>query len=370
MVENQQEKGAEEGAKSTRREVLRAVGASGTGVLAIQHGLQGVRAGGDDVKIVTHKSRNTVARTQRVSKQWYDHKTQAKQALNRLRQNLGASPNVLGISTETLDERIDGLRKFGIRVSFDEAEGSLPVASEVNGIPVLTEEIPGFDRACYTGYQEPIKGGNGHTSPSGAATLTCRVYKGGQKFMMGCRHVFVDNDKGNCDGSDITGTKWSQGGDEVGKVVYGYQNHDCTLLDKSTDGNRVFDNSIVDETGYVAGRVTAEGVDYLASSNDTVRKRGRSSCKEQGEVVGTGTIYCNNGNYVGNAVRHTAHIESGDSGGPSYHKISKSNSSDELYMLNINTHSKSITGDDTWGSAAFAMHNKRDISFGGATFSG
>ena len=36
-------------------------------------------------------------------------------------------------------------------------------------------------------------------------------------------------------------------------------------------------------------------------------------------------------------------------------------------MLNIATHSKNVTGDDTWGGACYAMHNKRGISFGGAT---
>jgi hypothetical protein len=356
----------------TRRNVLKAVGSVGASSIALTYGPQSVRAGDDIVKIITHMSGDKIAQTQKVNKQWYDQKERAKKVHERIQRNYGSDSRVLSINIHRLEERIGGLRKFGVRVSFDKEKNTIPLPNEIDGVPITTTQISGFESMCYTGYQDPINGGNGHTSPSAAATLTCRVYKGGNKYMMGCRHVFVDDnrDDDNCNGTDITGKKWSQGGDEVGKVDYAYQNHDCTLLDKSTDGTRVFDNGIVDETGYVAGRVTANGVDHLIANDTTVRKRGRSSCREKGEVIELGTIWCNNGNYVGNAVRSSARIESGDSGGVQYHKIPKSSSSDELYVINITTHSLDDTNDDTWGSAAYAMHNKRDISFGGESFSG
>lgn len=85
IEENKRGEDAKTATSSTRRNVLRAVGASGAGVLAIKHGFRGVRADSDDVEIVTHKSRNKVARTEQVSKKWYNRKNRAKEALNRLR---------------------------------------------------------------------------------------------------------------------------------------------------------------------------------------------------------------------------------------------------------------------------------------------
>ena len=271
---------------SSRRDILKAIGVSGVGAAGIGT-LTPVRAAGDDVKIATHMSGNEVKKTQLVSQRWYTHVQKSNEAAARLRTRFQGIKGVYGICCEVIDDSIGDLRKYGLKLIISKDGISKGIPQKVSEIPVDVERTAGFESMCYTGYKDPINGGNGHQTPYASATLTCRAKKNGRTYMMGCRHAFVNDDRqdNNCNGMDTTHTPWYQGGPEVGEVVFAYQNHDCTLLDKSSDGSRNFNNGIADENGSVVGRVTADGVSYLASNNTTIHKRGRTTCRTNGTIL-------------------------------------------------------------------------------------
>jgi hypothetical protein len=246
------------------------------------------------------------------------------------------------------------------------------IPEEVKGIPVTVERRPRAVPTCYTGYQDPLEGGvaNSCDSTGGKGTLCCRVkdYRNGawRKYILGCRHMFM-SDGNPCTDEDASTRDWWQD-TEAGTVIEGFQHHDCTLLDNSKTSRNI-SNTVIDETGRVAGRVTANGLSCLKSTDETVQKRGRTTCKTAGKIKKIQQeIFCPDGDYIGGVVRSTPQQEAGDSGGPVYYE--KFADPDQLYIVNIATHKPGDGTHDAKGSSANSMHEKQGFWFGGDSYSG
>lgn len=240
------------------------------------------------------------------------------------------------------------------------------ISDSADSVQVVTEETGSFRGGCYTGYKDPLEGGIGCYSEEGYnGTLCCRVKKGGNTYLLTARHLFTGNGT-FCSDDDTVGKTWFQGsGDKAGKVEYAYQNHDAVLLDTSKT-SRSISNTMVDESGTVVGRVTKNGASYLMSNDSTVESRGRNSCDTSGQIVGGDQIIQCWDDYIGNVIESSTTFDDGDSGGPVYYQ--KSNG--DTYVVHTATHYEKPAPGNANGSAAFAMHNKRSMSFGGDTFDG
>lgn len=314
-----------------------------------------------------------VARTREVSREWYNDALRAREVKSELTDTQGSGNEIRSIGVTVLDNRIDGLRSHGVEINLPRSDQNA-VPNEIDGVPIVKRDLGEFEGTCYQGNSENIKGGHGHNwyNTDGDrfnASLCCRVEKNNTKYMMACRHVFIDDgrDNDNCSSEDVTGEYWYKDGDLMGDVEYGYQNHDMTLLRNWSD--KELSDWIVDTSGSISGRVTKDGLDYLASNDVTVHKRGITTCKESGGIESYGnTDFCGNGNYVSGVVNTSIESKDGDSGGPVFHKTSNPYSADDLWIININTH-KPKGESHGRGASANDMHNKRDIIFGDSSYS-
>lgn len=108
-------------------------------------------------------------------------------------------------------------------------------------------------------------------------------------------------------------------------------------------------------------------MDCLKSTGETIHKRGRSSCRESGQINKTHQeMYCGlDSDCVGGVVRSSCYIEASDSGSPVYYKSGSS-----LYLVNIGTARAGDGSHDTMGSSTNSMHQNQNFWFGGDPYSG
>lgn len=346
----------------SRRSVLRATSSLG----ALSLGTLPVGARGSKEKIVTLMEGDEVAEKRWVSRQWYQHLEHVRRVKNKFAESVLQNPRVRTVGIIPVDKKYGTLRGFGIKVKTDEKASATGIPDSVETVPVFTEKSGPFQDGCYTGYKSILEGGIGCNTEEGYdGTLCCRATKGGNTYLLTTRHVFTGNGT-FCSDDNTVGKTWFQGdGDKAGKVEYAYQNHDAVLLDTSATSRSVED-TIIDENGTVVGRVTKDGADYLMSNNSTVHSRGRTSCDTSGQIVGGDQIIQCYDDYIGNVIESSTTFDDGDSGGPVYYQ--KSNG--DVYIVHIATHYNGSPPGNAHGSAAFAMHNKRNISFGGDAFTG
>lgn len=386
----------------SRRQTLAAV--TGTAV----SGLAGVPTtvvgdSGRRKQITTLASGDESHKTVSVSKRWYQHKEQAirvKEALSR--QYLGQD-GIHSVSIESDGKSVGNLRGKRVLVAADPKNGGAgldSVPSSVEGVPVRTverrrPEPTGSD--CYTGAADDSDG-NGKkeyyggmsfeglenltdpdksTSTVQSATLCCRVYKDGTKYMLTARHPISG---GPCDDTDITNDNygWGRtGGDsqveQRGNVSYAYKKFDAALLDLRFPNYDEFVYDITAESsGGIIGRVTGDGIDYLQSaSGASVRKRGRNTCETIGvlEEVKSDEWYCNGLLIEENQIVSSLDQKERDSGGPVYRHIDDGSKPDDLYLLHIATRSTPSNG-YAKGTSANAMNNQENITFGGNPYNG
>lgn len=350
--------------QTSRRKVLQAVGTSTFGVGSIAIGTRSVAAERDRVEIVTLMERDRVAERKTVDAKWYEQTLRARESAKKLADRFKRTPGIRGVGIETGASEIGKMRTQTPKVYIDAGGTSASIPERINGLEVQREVIEGRKETAEPQGGESLQ--SGVTGESG--TLTCRAFKNGVKYMMSCRHMFIDSsrERRNCENTDTTGSTWSYGGTDIGTVSYQFQNHDCVLLNDSKKTDTIFENTIFNDSGIVAGRVTQDGLSYLASSNTTVNKRGIAT----GSTTGTVESYDNkidckdplDYDYVGRTVRTTAKQEVGDSGGPIYWTKSRPDSYDKHYLVAIATFA--WDDGDSEGSAAYWMNQNNGISFG------
>jgi hypothetical protein len=383
----------------SRRQTLAAV----TG--ATVSGLAGVPAtvvgdSGRRKQITTLASGDESHKTVSVSKRWYQHKEQAirvKEALSR--QYLGRD-GIHSVSIESGGKSVGNLRGKRVLVAADPKNGGAGLDSvprSVEGIPVRTVERqrPEPTGDCYTGAADDSDG-NGKkeyyggmsfeglenltdpdksTSTVQSATLCCRVYKDGTKYMLTSRHPISG---GPCQDVDITSDNygWGRTGgnsqvEQLGNVSYAYKKFDAALLDLRFPNYDEFVYDITAESsGGIIGRVTGEGIDYLQSaSGASVRKRGQNTCETIGvlEETKSDLWYCDF--FEQDQIISSVNQKNRDSGGPVYRHIDDGSNPDDLYLLHIASRSTD-QNDYAQGTSANAMNKQENITFGGNPYNG
>jgi len=111
---------------------------------------------------------------------------------------------------------------------------------------------------------------------------TARVDYGGNLYLMGARHLWVDdpNVQDSCSTQDPTGENAYQSDDYYGHVKHHFQDYDAALTNIEADDQEGqpqrdgFTDTIVDENGYIEGYVDSNGIDDMMANNLEVRKRG------------------------------------------------------------------------------------------------
>jgi len=110
---------------------------------------------------------------------------------------------------------------------------------------------------------------------------TARVDYGGNLYLMGARHLWVDdpNVQDSCSTQDPTGENAYQSDDYYGHVKHHFQDYDAALTNIEADDQEGqpqrdgFTDTIVDENGYIEGYVDSNGIDDMMANNLEVRKR-------------------------------------------------------------------------------------------------
>lgn len=354
----------------SRRKVLKTAGAGGG--IAAGISLLPAQVGATERvrKIPVLATGDTVRRTESVDKDWYDHISRAREALETNGEDIMEKEGVHSAGIARREARIGGLRKQQIKIHI--TPGKNPeIPEEYNQIPTAKahENRPQDTVSnCYTSKEDPVPGGiEKAVTNNGNASVCCRGFKNGNKYMIADYHSFT-SDGDRCTSEDVEGRVWGQPdlSDEVGEVAYGYQNNDMALLDTSRS-TRTISDTIVDESGTVVGRVTSDGLSYLKSNDIYLRKRGVNTCAETGRILETGILLgCSfSYDYTDDVVRSEPTQKPGDSGGPVYYlEPSTSN----IYLAHIATQSNGSS--ETLGASANSMYNERGVTFGGNPYSG
>jgi hypothetical protein len=249
------------------------------------------------------------------------------------------------------------------------------IPEKVNGIPVQTKHrLPYQDGGCnhsdtcYESDYDPISGGVRIGSDYTWGSACCRVEKDGSEYLMGARHVFIDdsNTQDSCSSNSADGESAYQNGDYYGFVSEEFPKYDAVLtkLDSAYGNRDSIGGYIVDQQGSVEGHVTKDGVDAMIAddNSESVEKRGVTHCANTGQVESRETNYCSNINKKG-LIRSTNDFGDGDSGGPVY-DVNTVNLDKHLYIVNIATQYPSSDCNNGYGSAAYAMNNEYGVTFG------
>lgn len=378
----------------SRRDILRSSGvAAGISGISI-----GIGMGSDDsIKIVTGKREDTPTTTNIVSEEWYDHVQHVREIQSELKMEYYDNNRVESVRRTTTDSKIGGLNGMGITIGVtgDRVFGQ-DIPDQIESIPIEVEEAPDenevhfddhyHDNSCRTKIVDCIQGGDYISSKYtdnpdddcsdgwGKLSITSTVYKGGTEYVMTSAHGFVDDF--SC-GTDITGESAYQGHKcnsssyEIGEVDHYDYSYDWALVNKDNlPSGKSSSSSVVGEYARIQGHVTEDGIDYLASSNETVYNYGRRTCKTEGKVLGIGDYSrCYSEEYVG----VTANAAGGDSGSPHYRHVSDPQGS---YLEIIGLHTAHETVYDSGGcrciihtkshaSPAFRISNTDNVIFGG-----
>ena len=375
----------------SRRQTLTAVtGATVAGLAGVPTAVVG--DSGREKRITTLATGSQSQETVTVSKRWYQHKERAirvKEALSR--RHLGEG-SVHSVGIETDDRSVGGLRGKRVRVAAapdGDVSALDAVPSAVEGIPVRTVEAERPRRTdCYTSSPDDEDGDGTDEIHGGRAmiglkypgttdeesveggTLCCRVFKGGEKYTLGCRHVISG---GACSEVDVTtGSygwgRFSDSGDTVylGDVAESYPEFDAALLTSRLTYDDI-SPWIVDEPNTdIVGRVTGSGIDALQSGTaGTVYKRGRKTCDTFGAIEEARISYYRGCGwrplFEEGQVRVSADQKQGDSGGPTYIYRGGYDYADGFYVLSIATRSSS---GNAQGTSAQKMYRSAGITFG------
>lgn len=382
----------------SRRKTLSVLGSSG----ALLSGIAGVPDAvvgdsGRKQRITILAQRDEAHETVKVSKKWYAHKDQATKVKNALRNQFLQRNGIHSIGIGHGSQTVGGLEsKKVIVTATPDAPGDVTtdIPSSVKGIPVATQRSQRpVQTDCYTGSSNQgdgdlVKDVHGGMAAYGEiesgttedATLCCRVYKNGTKYMLGCRHM-LNGDP--CAGS-VSDKSWGRIDDSGDPSIYGgveeaHKKLDTALLtlDNPDYYEHLYD--ITEEpSGGIIGRVTSDGIDYLhtdSSTSSIVRKRGRITCDQTGtiEKVRDDLTVCDglasDGFVEENQIVSTTDQKKGDSGGPVYIHRDDGSNPDDLYLLHIATRKTPDYG-YARGSSAEEMSARENITFGGNPYNG
>jgi len=89
-------------------------------------------------------------------------------------------------------------------------------------VPVAITRREEYQDTYYNGNYDPVPGGVEQNSSTGTATSTARVDYGGNLYLMGARHLWVDdpNVQDSCSTQDPTGENAYQSDDYYGHVKH------------------------------------------------------------------------------------------------------------------------------------------------------
>jgi len=167
-------------------------------------------------------------------------------------------------------------------------------------VPVAITRREEYQDTYYNGNYDPVPGGVEQNSSTGTATSTARVDYGGNLYLMGARHLWVDdpNVQDSCSTQDPTGENAYQSDDYYGHVKHHFQDYDAALTNIEADDQEGqpqrdgFTDTIVDENGYIEGYVDSNGIDDMMANNLEVRKRGITTGPTTGVIEEYLDNYC------------------------------------------------------------------------------
>jgi len=305
---------------------LGAIGISGAG-LNTAIGKARATPSRDRVRIVTHRSKGEPVRTKQVPKEWFEQKERARRGQQLLFNRLEESSGVLGVGYGPSNAAVDNYRFFEVRVHVDRSEGTnADIPEEVDGVPVAITRREEYQDTYYNGNYDPVPGGVEQNSSTGTATSTARVDYGGNLYLMGARHLWVDdpNVQDSCSTQDPTGENAYQSDDYYGHVKHHFQDYDAALTNIEADDQEGqpqrdgFTDTIVDENGYIEGYVDSNGIDDMMANNLEVRKRGITTGPTTGVIEEYLDNYCSTSVTRRSLLHVSNEQQSGDSGGPVY----------------------------------------------------
>jgi len=345
----------EEG-KLTRRSTLRSIGG---GIALSSVPVTGLREE-DKVRITTVKVGTRPREQKKVPKKWWTREQTAIAVQNKLRDRYGTrlpqqegTAGINGIGLSTLDERISGRKVSSVKIYTDPQElGSVAFPNEMNGIPIETEETQFAEpNDCNTGDFDYVPGGVA-VSGDKTGTSTCQVEYDGNSYIMTAYHLY------GCGSSSPKGEKLHQSGQYVGDVETSDIVQDWVIVNHA-DNSQVdgFDDSIADQAGSVAGRVTKEGLLDLKSNDTPVYMQGKTRCEEDGKVTEVDKAVTTCHEWTGqHYVELSTPTDNGDSGAPHFHD----------YTFNQNRYLAIIAphyGGESVGCAAYKIYDDHGITF-------
>lgn len=339
-----------------RREVLKAVGATGAGLTTIGQ----ASATDDGVEIDTVRHRGKVLESKRVPKQWYQHQTRVDSIAADLARQYEDTPAVGGVGRTATERRVAGRRVTRPVVYTTESAEGVSIPSKRDGIAIERREIPDVQpEVCYDQDYDSVPGG-AQVETGVPFSATCRVTNSnGDPRLMTCAHGFK-----RCEGS-IEGDELTQSGRLIGGVEDWSIGQDwATVSLDSSSPILSFDSRLVGTQREVRGHVTKSGIDDLLTTDEIVYHRGNKTCETSGQVADTGIpqTQCENtsNEAYSSFVRYSTPTEAGDSGGIHYKEFSYNGT---LYASVISPHYGS-GADYSYGTAAYKINNNHGINFG------
>lgn len=341
---------------ANRREVLRAVGATGVGLTTIGE----ATATDDGVRIETIRHRGETLKSKLVPREWYQHETRVNKVAADLRQQYEDINAVDGVGQTGTDRTVAGKRVTRPVIYTSESASAVSVPSKRDGISIEQRETPDPQpHVCYDQDYDNVPGGV-QVETGVPFSAACRVINSdGEPRLMTCAHGFNQCNK------KIKGEKLMQSDRLIGKVQDWSVGQDWATVSLSAlspiDG---FDPRIVDTQREVLGYVTENGIKDLISTGETVYHRGRETCAQSGRVKETGLVFsiCEGTpkEDYGNYTHISTYTERGDSGGIHYKEYEIGG---EKYASVIAIHHGG-SNYGSYGCPAYRIHNDHGIDFG------
>ncbi|ACM58684.1 hypothetical protein SAMN05444271_12838 [Halohasta litchfieldiae] len=354
-----------------RRKFMKSLGAIGISGAGLNTAIGKARAtpSRDRVRIVTHRSKGEPVRTKQVPKEWFEQKERARRGQQLLFNRLEESSGVLGVGYGPSNAAVDNYRFFEVRVHVDRSEGTnADIPEEVDGVPVAITRREEYQDTYYNGNYDPVPGGVEQNSSTGTATSTARVDYGGNLYLMGARHLWVDdpNVQDSCSTQDPTGENAYQSDDYYGHVKHHFQDYDAALTNIEADDQEGqpqrdgFTDTIVDENGYIEGYVDSNGIDDMMANNLEVRKRGITTGPTTGVIEEYLDNYCSTSVTRRSLLHVSNEQQSGDSGGPVY---DRDYFEGNYYLFMVSLATQATGASEAVGSTAHSMANNLGIQW-------
>jgi hypothetical protein len=291
----------------------------------------------DTTRIVTERVGDKQIET-KVPTKWWEHSKQVEKALQKAQRRFGNSPVIEDARIEKTEEKIAGLYKSRIGLTFNpdraaqasEAKQEAGVPDQILSIPVRVSKARELKPASggsgcphFGGDRTKIRGGipvvDADSGEQG--TAVCRVWKNGNPFLLTCNHLGGGCNRSKGDRIDLTT------GEKIGEIAHFDVSYDWMLVEV-TNSNLTLTDTIVnpghsqlpDGPLEVAGYYTKNGVKYLNSNDYRIFKQGGSTGLEEGVIYNLesqGSYDCANWS---EGVETSHRNAPGDSGGPLYHK--------------------------------------------------